>query len=264
MNKKIVTALGFCLIPVGAILLNACGPEGMNQEEVALNQDELALDTASDNWVRFDGFIPSEYGRCNAMWDVDGDGYVSSDDPDCHLNAGPLRDLSLYNFPVGHNFFPDLSKVPAGGPGVPGGFRDRAQMTRWFRFLTEPDGGTAGTILFGEGVNPEVVPVPMPLANKIPQGTAAYGNNNNVSIRGLTNWYGADPAFAPVAPAALAPSPYSAARQLRVPAQYDHTSGPALLNGAYYKGGSQGAFHRMDTGNPDGNNENSNENINPQ
>ncbi len=261
MNKKIMTVLGFFLIPVGAILLNACGPEGMmNQEEANVNQEELVLDETSDNWSIFGGLY-SEYGRCNSMWDVDGDGLVSSHDPDCHINAGPLRDLSLYNFPIGHNFFPDLTRIPRGGPGVPGGFRDRAQMTRWFRFLTEPDGGVAGIIPFGEGVNPDVVPVPAPLAMKIPQGTMHQGNNNNVSIRGLTNYYSADPAFVPIVPrAALAPGAGAAAQEFGVPPIFNKVSNNALLQGLFYKGGSQGAFHRMDTGNPD----NSNENINPQ
>ncbi len=254
MNKKIVTILGFCLIPVGAILLNGCAPEElMNQE----NQDTLALDEASDNWVRYGDFY-SEYGRCNSMWDVDGDGLVSSHDPDCHLNAGPLRDLSLYDFPIGHNFFPDLTKIPKGGPGVPGGFRDRAQITRWIRFLTEPDGGVAGIIPFGDGVSPEVVPIPAPLMNKIPSGTMHQGNNNNLSIRGLTNYFGADPAFMPLAPAAEAANAPSSSSQFRVPKLFNKLSIREEYQGGQYLTGSQGpSGWTRNTGNPDNSNENS-------
>lgn len=255
MNKKIVTILGFCLIPVGAIMLNGCAPEELVNQ--AAEQNDLALDEAtSDNWIMFGGLY-SEYGRCNSMWDVDGDGLVSSHDPDCHLNAGPLRDLSLYDFPQGHNFFPDLTKIPKGErPGVPGGFRNRAQITRWLRFLTEPDSSVAGIIPFGDGVNPEVVPVPAPLMNKIPQGTYHQGNNNNVSIRGLTDYFGADPSFMPLAAAAAATGAPSTSAAVKIPGLYNKTS-VQYNRGGQYKGGSIGhSGDRWDLGNPDNSNEN--------
>ena len=266
MNKKIVTILGFLVIPVGAILMNACGPV----EEMAGQQDELALNQeSSDNLLPMYYGIPnlSQYGRCRAFWDTDGDGLAGPEDPDCHINAGPLRDLSLYDFPVGHNFFADATKIPPGGPGTPGGFRNRMQMTRWFRFLTEPDGGVAGMIPFGDGVNPVVVPIAAPLANKINQGTLAQGNNNNLSVRGLTNYYGIEPAFLPGARGAIAPAPglspaQAAALETVLPPIFRHVSNVSEREGLFYKGGSQGASSRRDLGNPDG--EESHENVPPQ
>lgn len=251
MNKKIVTALGLCLIPVGAILLTACGPE----ESMLNQQDELALDTASDNWRMINNKY-SEYGKCLDRWDNDGDGRVDEHDPDCHT-IGPLRDLSLYNYPVGHNFNPDVSKIPANSPGYPGGFRDRAQMVKWFRFLTEPDGYTAGMYLFGPGVNPELVPIPAPLAKKINQGTYHFGNNNNVSVRGLSGYFPGD-VVVPAAAAADAPAAAAAAAQeFKVPAQYGKTSNFGLKQGLQYKGGSQTGKPPWSTGNPDDSRNNS-------
>src|SRR4029077_16361221 len=123
MNKKIFGILGGISIPVVAILLNACG-------SVDVIDNDLALDQASDNWIYWDGHV-SEYGGCYNGWDDNGNGLKDSEDPDCHIYLGPLRDLSLATFPVGHNFFPDLSKIPYGGPGFDGNFRDIEQITRW-------------------------------------------------------------------------------------------------------------------------------------
>jgi hypothetical protein len=155
MNKKNVSILlGLIFIPVGALLLNACGP----QEQM---NSELALDEASDNFLVVNGLY-SEYGRCNDAWDNDGDGRVDSADPDCHLNVGPIRDLSLANYPIGHNYNPAITDIRPDSPGFMGGFRNRAQITKWFRFLTDSDGYTAGTrALMGPGVNNAVVPIPM-------------------------------------------------------------------------------------------------------
>ncbi len=264
MNKKIVIILGFFLIPVGAILMNACGPV-----EDMTGQEELALNETSSNVVlpMYYG-IPnlSQYGRCRAFWDTDGDGLAGPEDPDCHINAGPLRDLSLYDFPQGHNFFADAGKIPPGGPGTAGGFRNRMQMTRWFRFLTEPDGGVAGMTPYGAGVNPVVVPIAAPLAKKVNQGTLAEGNNNNLSVRGLTNYYGVDAAFMPGARGALAPAPgmnpaQAAALEVILPPIFRHVSNVTEREGLFYKGGSQGASSRRDLGNPDG--EESHENVPP-
>lgn len=195
MKRKILSMLGVIAIPVGAILLNACGP-------VESADKELALDEASsDNWIFVNGNY-SEYGRCLDGWDNDGDGLADSYDPDCHINAGPLRDLSLFDFPQGHNFFPDISKTNPASPGFAGGFRDREQIIRWFRFLTEPDGNVAGIDLINIGVNPEVVPIPMMSPERINQGTFAQGNNNNVSLRATHAYYlnhGFPPLNAPAA-----------------------------------------------------------------
>lgn len=232
------------LIPAGAILLAACGP--VNEMD-----KELALSDASDNWIMYNG-IYSEYGRCNDAWDNDGDGLVDSHDPDCHINAGPLRDTSLYNFPVGHNFAPDVSKILPGGPGFPGGFRDRAQITRWLRFLTEPDGGTAGIDLLSPGVNPEVVPYPALLPKRIPQGTAAQGNNNNVELRALHALYleHGEGIVKPAVP--VTGKPYDMAAAEYIPPFYRNTHGfPGGWPGVFYKGGSQGALKPARTGNPD-------------
>lgn len=255
------------MVPFGVILMNACGPV----EDMA-SQESTALSDASSNVLpaMYNG-LPSftQYGRCRAFWDVDGDGLAGPEDPDCHINVGPLRDLSLYDFPQGHNFFPDVSKIPGGGPGVPGGFRNRMQMTRWFRFLTEPDGGMAGNVAFGSGVNPEVVPIAAPLAKKINQGTYATGNNNNLSVRGLSNYYPGETAFLPGARGAKAPAPGvksadATALEVVLPGMYNHTSNETYEQGSFYKGGSQGAFSRRDLGNPDGVGEGKNRNVAPQ
>jgi hypothetical protein len=243
MNKKILIMLGTIVVPVGALLLSACGPT--NQMD-----SELALDEATDNWVVYNGQI-SEYGRCNDAWDNDGDGLTDSYDQDCHLNAGPLRDLSLFNFPQGHNFFPDTSKIIPGGPGSLGGFRNRAQITRWLRFLTEPDGNTAGIDLLSPGVNPEVVPTPALLPAKVHQGTAAQGNNNNVSLRALHALYleHGNGIIPPTAPMAMPANPYAAAAAEYIPPFYKTTAGfVGGWPGVFYKGGSQGALKPTDIG----------------
>lgn len=266
MNKKIVITLGFFLIPVGAILLNACAPVDETQAQ------ELAMSDVSDNIATpmYYGIPnPTQYGHCRTFWDYDGNGWDGPEDPACHINAGPLRDLSLYNFPQGHNFLAD-QKIPPGGPGYGGGFRDRAQMTRWFRFLTEPDGGTAGFSAFGDGVNPLVSPIPAPLLNKVEQGTRAQGNNNNLSVRGLTNYYGIDPLFVPGAAGAEAPSAgkmpayRASALEVKIPDLLNHVSNAEDFQGLSYKGGSQGAFHPKKLGNPDGVGEGKNRNVPPQ
>lgn len=241
MNRKIL--LGIISIPVGAILLSACGP--MNELD-----GELALDQASDAWVMYNGY-PSEYGRCNDAIDNDGNGLPDSYDPECHFNAGPLRDLSVFPFPEGHNFLPDVSMIVPGGPGWPGGFRDRAQITRWFRFLTEPDGNTAGTDILSPGVNPEVVPVPALLPVKIPQGTMAQGNNNNVSLRELHALYlehgmGIVPQTA-LAPAPIPPNATTLEATAAEYAQPFYTTTAGYIGGwpgVFYRGGSQGALQQ--------------------
>jgi hypothetical protein len=252
MKKKILIILG--VFPVGAILLSACGPiEGMN--------DELALDQVSDNI-----FGLSEYGHCNDAWDNDGNGLVDMHDPNCHINPGPLRDLSLFDFPQGHNFFPDVSKIFPGGPGWNGNFRNPEQMTRWFRFLTEPDGNVAGIDLYSPGVNPEVVPIPAPLPAKILQGTAAQGNNNNLSLRGLHHYY-LDHGFLPPPPVPVAldqapvmpvVNPLAEAGKPFFPyREYARTRGRIGFPGQFYRSfgpfggnGSQGALNAARTGNP--------------
>lgn len=263
MKKKILIKLGAICIPVGAILLSACGPvEGMDSE--------LALKEAnSDNW----GLL-SEWGHCLDAWDNDGNGLVDMADPACHINPGPLRDLSLYSFPKGHNFFPDISRMFPGGAGWPGDFRDRDQITRWFRFLTEPDGNVAGIDVYGPGVNAEVVPVPAILPEDIEQGTAAQGNNGIASLRGLHEFYlDHDGIPAPVAPAApvasvtviedesadQAPSPIdvAATRAQRAALEFAHPFYNQPVGfiggwpGEFYKGGSQGALRPSRMGNED-------------
>lgn len=241
MNKKILTIIGVCAIPVGALLLSACGP--VNDMD-----NSLALDEASNNWITLNGQL-SEFGRCNDAWDNDGDGLVDSYDPDCHV-VGPLRDLSVYNYPQGHNFMPDVSKIIPGGPGFPGGFRDRAQITRWFRFLTEPDGNTAGIDLLSPGVNPDVVPTPALLPAKVHQGTAAQGNNNNVSLRALHALYleHGEGIVPPTAPMAQPANPAQATAAEYIPPFYKNTAGwVGGWPGVFYKGGSQGALQPIQT-----------------
>jgi len=172
MNKKIVFGLGLLLMPMGALLLTACGPA----EDI--DNAEIGLDEASDQYM-YPQIPFSEYGLCNDGWDNDGNGLSDMADPACHV-LGPVRDLSVYPAPLGNNFAPDISQIPPGGPGVPGGFRDRDQITRWMRFLTGTNGYTAGIDLFNASMDSPAVPVPAPLYPKVLQGTAAQGNNNNI------------------------------------------------------------------------------------
>jgi hypothetical protein len=246
MNKKIKLYCASIIVPMGAIFLNACGP--VNDMD-----NDLALSEASDKWVMLNGY-PSEYGRCDDGWDNDGNGLPDSEDLGCHINAGPLRDLSLFGFPEGHNFFPDISKIIPGQPGFPGGFRDRAQITRWFRFLTEPDGNIAATQYALPGVNPDVVPIPSLLPLKIEQGTGAQGNNNNVDLRALHAFYlehgygivGPVPAPPPIETPADA---FMVAGTEFVPSFYGDAAGfPGGWPGVFYKGGSQGALESVRVG----------------
>ena len=176
MKRQLLVILS--LIPAAAFLMTACAPV----EET--NEAGLALDEASDQFLVSNG-RPSEYGHCWDGWDNDGNGLVDNQDLDCHINPGPMNDLSVFPGPLGHNFLPDISKVPPGGPGFDGNFRDLPQISRWFRFLTNAYGYTSGYDLFAPGVNHLVAPVPMPLIPKIRQGTAAHGNNNNVFLYGV-------------------------------------------------------------------------------
>ncbi len=179
MKKQTAKMLSILLIPVTTFLFNGCGPT-----EIANN--ELALDEATaDSWTVYNGKL-SEYGHCNNAVDDNGDGLIDDYDPDCHVNPGPLRDLSLLPFPLGHNFAPAIEMDLPFGPGYLGGFRDPALITRWFRFLTEYDGWVNGIWLLGPGVNPEVVPVPAPLPFHVNLGTMHPGNNNNLPV-GLIN-----------------------------------------------------------------------------
>ena len=250
MKRKIIPVLGLLAIPLGALLINACGPQG------DMNNDGLELESASDQFrsnapMYYNNLTQlSEYGLCDDTVDNNGDGLVDMADPDCHY-IGPLRDLSLYNFPVGHNFAPDITMTPPGGPGFAGGFRDREQITKWLRFLTEPDGFLGVIDIYSPGVNPGVVPVPAPLADKIEQGTFAQGNNNNVNPTWLA--IGANP---PV-PASIAPITGTAGAQF-LPAQYgEPVSRWGEWPGEFYRAqgpgawgpaiGSQGALERTGT-----------------
>lgn len=248
MNRKIKLCYGAIIVPMGAILLNACGP-------IDNMESDLALTEASDNWIVVNGKL-SEYGRCLDGIDNDGNGLVDSQDPDCHINAGPLRDLSLYNFPQGHNFAPDVSKIIPNGPGFPGGFRDRAQITRWFRFLTEPDGNIAATAYALPGVNPDVVPIPSLLPHKIHQGSMAQGNNNNVDLRSLHAFYlehgnGIVNTMVPPKEAATPADKMNMAASEYVPPYYKNAAGfPGGWPGVFYKGGSQGALVPLKSASP--------------
>lgn len=261
MNKQIVRLLGLVCIPVGALLLNACGPQEMTE------QQEVVLDeAASDSWIFLNGTY-SEYGHCNNAIDDNGNGLIDSYEPDCHINPGPLRDLSVYDFPVGHNYFPDVRMDLPGGPGYRGRFRDPDLITRWFRFLNEVDGNTAG-IEFGPGFNPEVVPVPLPLPGDTDQGTTHQGNNNDISIRALHVWDMFHPAPPPAVGSAAADAPKAAAvaTDLSDAARYEpkvYTRAKGIIGGwpggmydsqgSPFKGfGSQGAVQPARTGNPDG------------
>lgn len=169
--------LGIAMIPVGAFLVTACAP--INNEELVLEEN---TDKIGVGWL-------TEFGRCNDGWDNDGNGMVDAADPQCHMSVGPLRDLSLFDFPQGHNFFPDINMTFPGGPGYAGDFRDPELMSRWLRFLTNMDGTVAGYDIFSPEVNPFLVPIPAPVPVKIFQGTAAAGNNNNLDIVGLHEFY---------------------------------------------------------------------------
>ncbi len=260
MNRKIIPILGFLAIPLGALLLSACGPQDLANEN-------LTLDSASDKFLSWNGLIYTEYGRCNDTQDNNGDGLADMADPDCHIGPGPMRDLSLFNYPFGHNFNPDITATQPGGPGFGGGFRDRAQITRWLRFLTEPDGFVSGIDIYGAGVDPLVVPTPAPLLNNVNQGTYAQGNNNNVDMAELHESYlahggilgpnvAAQPGATPVAPVVGTPSTEF------IPPYYNEPVGLAGdWPGAFYAAqgprkwgraiGSQGALKKASTGNPD-------------
>lgn len=169
-----LTILGLIAIPVGALLLNSCGPENMTEQE-------LALDETTNNW----GY-PLEYGHCTDTLDNNGDGLLDSYDPECHLNPGPLNDLSLVTFPWGHNFFPDITMMLPIGPGWLGEFREAQLVSGWLKFLTEPDGNTASAGLLIPGMDPEVVPLPAITGpDELPLGTWHQGNNGNLSLRAL-------------------------------------------------------------------------------
>lgn len=280
MNKRFVRILGIIFLPVSVLLINACGPEGMTEQDVVLDEN-------TDNIFGYAGLYGhqwSEYGKCNDALDNNGNGLVDSVDPDCHINPGPLRDLSILPFPFGHNYFPDVRLDIPGGPGYLGSFRDPAMLTRWSRFLIENNYLNGQLDFLGVGVNPEVVPIPMPLPERLNQGTFHQGNNNNVSARALHvfDMYhpnAAGPAVVDqVAAAAKAPSAdpkdktaVSARAALRVnvpnagnygastryvPQVYTKTSN---RSGAMYRaggpnsgfGGSQGADKAARTGNED-------------
>lgn len=261
MNKKILTILSVLSIPIGALLLSACGPDmnSSNNDEVASDSaasDKLALESASSEFTSRGRALPgyfgrvgriSEWGRCQDSWDNDGNGRTDSADPACHI-LGPIHDLSIAGFPVGHNFNPDPRMIPKGGPGSVGGFRDRALIIRWLRFLTEPDGNVAGMNIIAPGVNNDLVPIPQPLTKKIHQGTFADGNNNNVSPLDLHQQF---------LEHNLAP------KDGNVHDEYIPTysniypkAGLFDVRGVLYKGGSQGAFVPTKLGNPDGAREN--------
>ncbi len=271
MKKKTLAIL--VLIPVGALLLNSCGPEA------SMDNQNVSLDEASKDWGLDAGLmvgpgmynnIPlalafTEFGHCNNGWDDNGNGLKDAEDPSCHIGPGPLNDLSTHPFPVGHNYFPDISKDIPGGPGFGGGFRDPAQMARWFRFLTQSDGSVAGIDLLSPGVNPEVVPFPEPLPVRVNQGTAAQGNNNNLFVPPLHEIY-LDHTFLPApvgasAPLVAAPSvdpgrawdlDNAASTVHKFDAGLSTTQTiPGIGPRAFYNGGSQGAIVPARTGNPD-------------
>ncbi len=232
MNRKILIILGVVSIPVGAILLNSCGPvENMD--------NTLALDEASDNWIWWDGHI-SEYGGCYNGFDDNGNGLKDSEDPDCHIYLGPVRDLSVVDFPLGHNFFPDIAKVPAWSPASGGGFRDPGLISRWLRFLTEMDGGIAGLDIYKPGFDIDLVPIPQPSPVRIPLGTYAHGNNNNVDI-GYMHTLFLDHSFLPAVAAVPGVEITEVQADTRYVAPFNTATG-----GPY--GGKPGAFMRGNNG----------------
>lgn len=250
MKKKTLAILSMAILP-GAILLNSCGPEASSQDVI--------LDEASSSWgpmYVYRGGALSEYSYCNDGWDNDGNGLRDAEDPGCHMGPGPLRDTSLYAFPQGHNFFPDITKDIPGGPGYGGEFRDPALITRWLRYLTQIDGGVAGIDLLSPGVNIGLVPFPEPTVTRQEQGTRAQGNNNNLFWPAISDIY-LDNSFMPpeaggynmplvAAPAVGPADPVQASQPHAFPyldfAQMGPTWGPGYL----FKGGSQGAYRRAD------------------
>lgn len=228
MKKKIVTFLGYCLIPIGAVLLSGCGPTNMDSE--------LNLAENSDQYVRDITGYPREIGHCWDGIDNNGNGLTDQEDIfDCqtvgpYANFGPIRDLSLAPQPFSHNFAPVLPGVIPSSPGFAESFRSMPLYVKWLRYLTEIDGNVAGTSVYGPGVNPLVTPVPAPLTNRVPQGTYAIGNNNNVFPFNVMPGVGV-PGSASTASSALPPvAPFS---------YTDPSFGPAVL----YKNGSQGLIH---------------------
>jgi hypothetical protein len=264
--KKKTLALLMVLLPVGALLINSCGPEA------SVDSQNVALDEASKSWGLGVGLASgldmyvrpalspwySEYGHCNDGWDYDGNGLKDYEDPACHMGFGPLRDLSLFPFPEGHNFLPDIAKDLPGGPGYAGGFRDPAQITRWLRFLTELDGSVAGIDLLSPGVNPQVVPFPEPLPIRVNQGTQAQGNNNNLLVAPLHEIYldhdflpplaGFDAPLIPAPVAGVPPVDVAAASTMHEFRYLGFTQpNPAITPQAFYNGGSQGAIRPVET-----------------
>lgn len=263
MNIK--KLLGIIALPVGALFLYACGPVENNENNpVELNE------SAADNWIYANGWF-SEWGGCNNAIDDDGDGLRDSHDPDCHV-LGPIRDLSLAPFPVGHNYFPNVALDLPGGPGWLGDFRDPAMIARWMRFLTEPAGLVAGIDVYDPGINPAAVPLPAPLPAKVNMGSSAFGNNNNLSARSLHVGFvehgflpppPPPPSVAAAANAPAEPKPADAAdtskRYFSTHKGYDDETKVAKEIGAAYtaqgpgamKTGSQGANKPARTGNKD-------------
>lgn len=262
MKKGTLVKLGLVLVPVGALLLNSCGPEAAIE-----NTENVALDEASKDWglggpamyayAPWVGF--TEYAHCNDGWDNDGNGLKDYEDPECHMGVGPLRDLSLYPFPQGHNYYGDISKDLPGSPGYGGSFRDPAMTARWLRFLTELDGSVAGIDLLSPGVNPEIVPFPEPLPFRVNQGTAHQGNNNNLDVAPLHEIYLdhdflAAPvgASTPLIPAVGVNPDVNAASSMH---DFKYLNTTQTIPGwgpkGFYNGGSQGAIVPARTGNPD-------------
>jgi hypothetical protein len=214
MNKRLALSLSLSLMPLGILFLGSCGPVD--------SSTELALDESSDNFVGL-----NEYGRCNDAWDNDGNGLVDMSDPACHF-PGPLKDLSVAPPFLGHNFAPDISLIPPGGPGFGGSFRNHEQITRWMRFLTDTYGITAGIDLYGASLDSPAVPLPVPLFPKVLQGTAAQGNNNNINALALP-FLGGGPA--PLAPAP-APAPLPAIPATHV--NLDDAYNPSMYQGHHH------------------------------
>lgn len=228
MKKKIVTFLGYCLIPIGAVLLSGCGPANMDSE---LNMAEN-----SDQYFRDITGYPREFGQCWDGIDNNGNGLTDQEDIfDCatwgpYANFGPLRDLSVAPQPFSHNFAPVVPGVIPTSPGYAGSFRSLPMQTLWNRRNTEIDGFTADGSLYGPGVNPYLNPVPAPLTNRVQLGDNMIGTGNNVFPYNIYPGVGL-PGTRENAAAALPPV---------VPFSYtDPATGPTVL----YKGGSQGLIH---------------------
>lgn len=226
MKKKIVTILGYCLIPIGAVLLSGCGPANMDSE--------LNLAENSDQYMRDLAGIPREVHCWDGISD-DGDGLVDQEDFDCRGGGlfgpfGPIRDLSIAPQPFSHNFAPVVPGVIPSSPGFGESFRSMPLYVKWLRYLTEIDGNVAGTSVYGPGVNPLATPVPAPLTNRVPQGTYAIGNNNNVFPFNVMPGVGVQGSASTVSSALPPVAPFS---------YTDPSFGPAVL----YKNGSQGLIH---------------------